>query len=203
MFSQGVLLIWLSGLLFALVHSLTASQSWKQWFYQRGCSETGYRLLYSMFSIGTTVAWVYFVHVLPDTPLYATSGGAEIALWALQGIGLMIGVAAFAPIDGMVFLGLKKAEHTDPFVVKGVYRWLRHPMYVGAMLVLLAMPEQTLNGLHLTLVICLYFVLGSRFEERRMLAEHPEYADYQQQVGAFIPNFGGKHARLGSIISRR
>jgi len=56
---------------------------------------------------------------------------------------------------------------------------------------ILAMPEQTWNGLHFSLVICAYFIIGSRFEERRMLREHPDYADYRQRVGAFTPKLRG------------
>jgi len=55
------------------------------------------------------------------------------------------------------------------------------------MLILLAMPIQTWNGLHLALVICFYFIVGSRYEEARMLLAHPSYASYQQRIPAFIP----------------
>ena len=60
-------------------------------------------------------------------------------------------------------------------------------MYTGAMLILLAMPQQTWNGLNLALAICTYFIIGARLEERRMLAAHPEYAAYRDTVPAFIP----------------
>jgi len=116
-----------------------------------------------------------------------------VVWWMLvsaQILGLAVALAAFLPIDGLVFLGLRKAkEGREPFLVNGIYRHLRHPMYTGAMLVLLAMPEQTWNGLHFSLVICLYFIIGSRFEEARMLREHPDYAGYRQRVAAFVPTF--------------
>jgi len=185
---QSAILIWLSGMLFAIFHSLTAAQSCKAWFYRHGMGETKYRFLYSLISIFTTVIWVYYVHQLADVPLYQTDGIARLLLLALQIIGVALALAAFQPIDGLVFLGLRKAQAaSDPFVVRGIYRWLRHPMYSGAMLILLAMPEQTTNGLHFSLLVCAYFIIGSHFEEARMLAEHPDYADYRQRVPAFIP----------------
>ena len=55
------------------------------------------------------------------------------------------------------------------------------------MLILLAMPEQTWNGLSLALLICVYFLVGARFEESRMLEEHADYANYQKSVPAFLP----------------
>ncbi|MDQ6970413.1 MAG: NnrU family protein [Mariprofundus sp.] len=185
---QSILWIWLSGLLFAVFHSITASTTCKQWFYQRGIQEPRYRLIYSIVAILTTAVWVYFVHQLADTALYQSAGFGQVILMAIQGIGLVLMLAAFHPIDGLVFLGLRPALiGTDPFVERGIYRWLRHPMYVGAMLILLAMPSQSWNGLHFSLLICVYFIIGSRFEEQRMLREHPDYAAYRQRVAAFIP----------------
>jgi len=108
----------------------------------------------------------------------------------LQLLGLMVVLAAFQPIDGLAFLGLRQAgTGTDPFIERGIYRYLRHPMYTGAMVVLMAMPEQTWNGLHFALVICIYFIIGSQFEERRMISQHPEYLAYRARVFAFIPSF--------------
>ncbi|MDQ6988868.1 MAG: isoprenylcysteine carboxylmethyltransferase family protein [Mariprofundaceae bacterium] len=185
---SSVVLIWFSGLVFVVFHSFTAAQVCKAWCYQHGLTEPKYRLLYSVVAVLSTAAWLFYVQQLPDAPFYAWDGTMQMLFWLIQAVGLLIALAAFSPIDGLVFLGLKKAKSgQDPFVVQGVYRWMRHPMYMGAMLILLAMPEQTWNGFHFTLVICLYFILGSRLEERRMLAEHPDYADYQQQVAAFIP----------------
>jgi len=62
-------------------------------------------------------------------------------------------------------------------------------MYTGAMLVVLMMPEQSMNGLTFALLICVYFLIGSRFEEQRMIHAHPDYKIYQRNVPAFIPCF--------------
>ncbi len=186
----SVLWIWLSGLFFAVSHSLLASASCKQWFYRHGLREPRYRLLYSVVALLATGAWVVYVHQLADAPLYQTSGVFWLVMVAVQVLGLIVALAAFQPIDGLVFLGLRKAKaDCDPFIERGIYRWLRHPMYVGAMLILLAMPEQTWNGLHFTLLVCVYFIVGAYFEERRMIAQHADYLAYRQRVPAFIPRF--------------
>jgi len=180
--------VWLTGLLFAISHSLLASQPCKRWAYRHDLREPRYRLIYSILAVLATGIWVFYVHQLPDTPLYQTGGLIRAALIAAQVLGLAMVLAAFQPIDGPAFLGLRIAKgEIDPFIVRGIYQWLRHPMYAGAMLILLAMPEQTWNGLNFTLVICVYFVIGSRFEEARMLHAHPDYADYRRRVAAFIP----------------
>ena len=185
---DSALWIWLSGLIFAVSHSLLASRRCKQWAYSHGLREPRYRLLYSIMAILATGAWVLYVHHLPDFPLYQSDGLFYALLIAVQILGLIVALAAFYPIDGLVFLGLRKARQgKEPFIERGIYRHIRHPMYAGAMLILLAMPAQSWNSLHFALVICLYFIIGYRYEEARMLADHPDYAAYRLRVPAFVP----------------
>jgi len=165
-----------------------AMNSLKTKLYAKGVAEHHYRLFYSVFGIITTMIWLWAIYQLTDAPLYQVDGFMVYILYATQTVGLMIAMAAFIPIDGAVFLGLRKAEQSnDPFIVQGVFKYVRHPMYAGFMLVLLAKPEQTEIGLHFALAVSLYFILGSKLEEKRMLVEHPDYAEYKQRVGAFIP----------------
>jgi len=185
---RSALWIWFVGALFAVSHSLLASQTCKQWIYRHGLNEPYYRLVYSLVAIFSTAGWLVVVHALPDVALYHSSGVVRVLLLAVQLLGLVIVLAAFQPIDGLVFLGLRAAKETgEAFVERGIYRWLRHPMYAGVILMLLAMPEQSWNGLHLSLAVGAYFMIGLRYEEARMLAAHPEYKDYCKRVAAFIP----------------
>ena len=189
---QSAVWIWISGLIFAISHSVLATKYCKHWIYPYGCSEQRYRLLYSIFAVISTGLWILFLHGLPDIPLYQTHGLLWLTLVSLQTLGGSIALAALLPIDGLAFLGLRGSKGgVDPFIIRGIYRHIRHPMYSGVMLILLAMPEQSSNGLHFTLLVCLYFIIGARFEETRMLASHPDYADYRRRVAAFIPGTKG------------
>jgi len=185
---QAVLWVWIYTFAFALLHSLCALNSLKQRVYAWGVSEQQYRLWYSILGVVTTLLWLWLMDGLPSKGLYHAQGVWLYTMYVLQVVGVVIALLALVPIDGAVFLGLKKAEQSnDPFIVRGIYQYIRHPMYAGAMLYLLAKPEQTDIGLHFALTVSLYFILGSKLEEKRMLAEHPDYADYQQKVGAFVP----------------
>ncbi|PIW49598.1 MAG: hypothetical protein COW18_05090 [Zetaproteobacteria bacterium CG12_big_fil_rev_8_21_14_0_65_54_13] len=183
-----MLLIWLVTFLFAVIHSLLATQRCKQWLGRRGLVEPRYRLGYTILSLFLTLIWLAWIHALPDQLLYRADGLLFYMLIALQIAGVIVALAALRPIDTMAFLGFKSAgEQVDPFVISGIYRYLRHPMYSGVMLILFASPWQSMNSLNMALAVALYFLIGSRLEERRMLDQHPAYAAYKQQVGAFLP----------------
>ncbi len=180
--------IWGTGFLFAFIHSLLASRVCKAGWYAIGLSPRAYRLVYSIIAVFLTLAWIGFVHLLPDQLLYVAGGAWQWLLYGLQLAGLGLFLAALRPIDTPAFLGMKPfQDDVEPFIERGVYRRIRHPMYAGIMIIMFAMPSQSLNSLNLFLCISVYFVTGSRFEEARMLAIHPEYAGYMRRVPAFIP----------------
>ncbi len=180
--------IWISGLAFAVIHSGLASDRIKDALYARGVGRQAYRLAYSILALIMTIAWLAFVHALPDRPLYHVEGAFGAILMALQLVGLGIACWALAGFDAGIFLGWRPApEQGEPFQERGAYRYMRHPMYAGVMLALMASPVQSVNSLHLALVVCLYFIIGARLEEARMLRHHPAYADYRSRVPGFIP----------------
>ncbi|MDQ6957948.1 MAG: isoprenylcysteine carboxylmethyltransferase family protein [Mariprofundaceae bacterium] len=185
---MSVVWIWSTGLAFAIIHSALATQYCKNIFYRLGMNPKSYRLAYSILATLLTVLWLGFVHQLPDTTLYRTHGWMNGLMTVVQLAGLGIVVLSLRAIDTSSFLGLSTGpEKQDSFTEHGIYRYVRHPMYSGVMLALLASPVQTVNSLNLFAIIILYFIIGSRFEEQRMQTIHPEYADYQRRVSAFIP----------------
>jgi len=194
----SVVNLWFYTFIFALFHSITATEVLKLWIYRHGIAPHHYRFAYSILGLLTTAVWLILIYALPDAPFYRLNGFWQYVLYVLQFTGIIIAFSALIPIDGAEFLGLKKAKHrTDPFVVSGIYQYIQHPMYAGSMLFLLAKPEMSLNSFHFAVVVGLYFIVGSRFEEKRMLNEHPNCAVYQQQVGAFIPKFKIKYLKRG------
>lgn len=73
-------------------------------------------------------------------------------------------------------------------VVNGLYRWMRHPLYTGGLLLIWLTPVMTVNTLTLIIVLSIYLVVGAVFEEHRLVQEFGEqYTAYQQQVPMLIP----------------
>jgi len=110
-----------------------------------------------------------------------------------QIIALGLLVVGLLQTDVWHFLGLRQLVESQPggsptLLVKGLYRWVRHPLYTAGLLFLWLTPLMTTSLLALNLGLSLYILIGSVFEERRLLAEFgPAYADYQRRVPRLIP----------------
>ena len=141
-----------------------------------------------------TATWLYLIEGIPDKNIYAIDNSLRLLAYALQLVAVLIFYLSLQPINVKVFLGIKAfPEDTEPFVIKGIYGYIRHPMYSSTLLFLLARPTQSVNSLTLIVVIALYFIIGSRLEEQRLLSDHPEYDTYRQHVPAFIPSVRKKN----------
>ena len=115
-------------------------------------------------------------------------------LWPLSPAVLTVGI--LLGITGLVIailgvLGLGPAltaspipRDRAPLVTGGLYGWVRHPIYTGLLL--------GASVWHLVLGLGLFMLLAlkSRWEERMLLDEHPDYQNYAADVGRFVPGVG-------------
>ena len=188
--------------LYGLIHSLLASHAAKRFAEARwgGAARRWYRLGFSLLGGLTLLPLFWLAWALPDQPLY------RIAMpWVLLS-GLIQLAAAGALLAGVKqtgalgFIGLRQAldpagagpliagRGADALVVRGLYRWVRHPLYTSGLLFLWANPTVSWNGLAFNLGATAYLVIGALFEERKLLAEFgPAYAEYRRRTPMLIP----------------
>ena len=70
-----------------------------------------------------------------------------------------------------------------PLEVRGPYRWLRHPIYLGWVLLVFGAPAMTAGRLLFAAVSTAYLVVAIPIEERSLVREFGQsYRDYQRQV---------------------
>ena len=81
----------------------------------------------------------------------------------------------------------RKPQAEVPFVTPFLYRIVRHPLYVGWLFVFWSTPVMTATHLLFALVTTAYILVAIQFEERDLIAQHPEYAEYRKQVPMIIP----------------
>ncbi|HET8874001.1 MAG TPA: isoprenylcysteine carboxylmethyltransferase family protein [Gaiellaceae bacterium] len=96
--------------------------------------------------------------------------GFVLAAWASRALGRSMTALPVPKDDGRL-------------VQTGPYRFLRHPIYVGAALFFGGLSLVfSVYGLLLTAVLALFWVAKARKEERHLLERFPEYAGYRHRT---------------------
>ena len=175
------------------VHSLTASLGVKAAIH-RLLGEGGmrlYRLGYNVFSVLTFLPVLWLRLTLPDAPLYRVPAPWSWLMLAGQAAGLVLLVASVLQTDTLSFVGLRQLfEKSRPgtLVTRGLYRWVRHPIYTSGLIILWLTPVMSVNNLVVYLGLSLYILVGAWFEERKLLREFGEaYAEYRRRTPMLIP----------------
>ena len=96
--------------------------------------------------------------------------------------------------DGSEFLGLRQwlnqtrtVEDQECFHLTAAHRFVRHPWYFFS-LVILWTRDMSAAMLLSALVMTAYFIVGSRMEERKLIAYHGErYLRYMGKVAGLVP----------------
>jgi protein-S-isoprenylcysteine O-methyltransferase Ste14 len=84
------------------------------------------------------------------------------------------------------------------FVVRGPFRWVRHPLYSAVIILLWATPEMSPGRLELAALWTLWILVGALLEERDLVIEFGEtYRQYCNQVPMLIPWRGPAPVQLG------
>lgn len=184
-------------------HSFTASGSVKAWFERRFGKRfvlVYYRLGYNIFSVISFLPAGYFYFRAPDHSLYTIQAPISFGFYLIRSVGLLLmylavketGLSRFAGFQPQFDPATGDATH---FVKSGIYSFVRHPIYTGTYLVLLADPSMTWNKLAVYLVLSLYLLIGIQFEERRLINEFGDrYLAYKSEVPMVFPTFKRKNA---------
>ena len=89
-----------------------------------------------------------------------------------------------------VYLHLRGRPYSHPpFVVKSLYRFVRHPLMVGFLIAFWATPTMTVGHLLFATLFTGYILVGVMFEERD-LARYlgSEYSAYRTETPMFVPS---------------
>lgn len=180
---------------FGVQHSLMA----RQWFKQaitRFIPAPLERSFYVMLS-GFVLFTMSILWSPTDPPLYdlwGTLGGYLLMGMALLGIVVM-GLALRA-VDPFDLVGIRSVQRIwkgqqmvqEPFNVTWIYRQVRHPLYLGMLLLFWFTPTMTHDHLFFAEVMSAYILLGIQFEERDLAAKYGNaYLTYQKNVPMLIP----------------
>jgi protein-S-isoprenylcysteine O-methyltransferase Ste14 len=120
------------------------------------------------------------------TPILTHSG------YLLSTLGVIIGFRSLKEISFSAFLGLSSPskETENHLVIRGLYSLVRHPLYLGIVLIFLGyfLVSGTVGALIHLFCLLIYLPIGIYFEERNLLKKYGSlYEDYLRRIPAILP----------------
>lgn len=187
-----LIILWL---LYFSIHSLLASIKFKQ-FVLNSKPEfmPWYRISFNFIAVLLLVPPLYVMSMYPGEIVWQWSG-----YWFYLANGLaLLAVAGFLwslkAYDSAEFFGTRQLQQgrvdvteEESLHISVLHRYVRHPWYSFA-LVLIWTRDMNTAFLITAILLSLYFILGSRMEEKKLIAFHGDkYRLYQDHVAALIP----------------
>jgi protein-S-isoprenylcysteine O-methyltransferase Ste14 len=112
--------------------------------------------------------------------------------WSFRGmlvLGGVIGLWAFLAMGLQNLRVFPEVPQHGRLIVRGPYRWVRHPMYTSVMLITLSWMVEHPLPFRLALWVGLVMTLSVklRYEEQLLLARFPLYEEYRMRTKRLIP----------------
>lgn len=195
------IIIIVSFAIYGAIHSFLASNYVKR----RIIEEAGdyiafYRLFYNIFALISLFIW-YDTIPRPRIPIYDLVYPFDFIILTFQIISLMFLIWSIRYFDGLEFMGIKQIirwinkeynikdiDEKSKLRTDGLYRISRHPLYLFTILFFVLRPQMDLFYLTLSILLILYFYIGSIYEEKKLVEKFgDEYLQYKNRTGRILP----------------
>lgn len=183
--------------LFGIQHSIMARQGFKRWWAQYVPKP----IERSTFVLATVVILTIMFTFWRPMPavVWEAEGTLAVLLWAGFATGWLIVLASTFIIDHFdlfglrqVFLHLRSKDYTPlPFATRYLYRFVRHPLYLGFIIAFWSTPRMTVGHLLFAAGFTTYILIAIRIEEKDLVNFHGRaYLSYQDKVPMLVPKPG-------------
>lgn len=191
--------VWNAGLVAAwgIIHTATARPSFKAAltkFIPEAAERSTYVLIAGFTSIILTGYW----QSISGQIWQVDTKSLTYLIWLIFLFGWAFLFAATFAINHFDLFGLRQVYHNfknQPlppiaFTQRAMYKYIRHPIQTGVLIGVWATPSMSATQIILSLGFTAYIFIGLWFEERDLMAEHPEdYAAYRRKTGKLFPKF--------------
>lgn len=112
-----------------------------------------------------------------------------LAAWRCFGLGLGIFLWAAASLGTANFTVMPDPCPGGAFTQRGIYRFIRHPMYTAVLVCGFAITWGSPTLVRITaLAVCgIVLVMKIGYEEKQLSTRYPEYADRMKGVARLLP----------------
>jgi protein-S-isoprenylcysteine O-methyltransferase Ste14 len=183
--------------LFGLQHSVMARQGFKE-RWTRIVPQPAERSVYVL-SASITLMILFLLWRPIDAIVWnVTSPALTGIIWLLFWVGWGTVLLSTFLINHFELFGLQQAwlycrgrECAKPeFRQPLLYKWVRHPLYLGFFLAFWAAPEMTAGHLLLAAGMSVYMLIAIRYEEHDLVGLFgQDYETYREEVGMLTPRF--------------
>ena len=192
--------------LFALQHSVMA-RPWFKAAWTRIVPTSVERSTYVLFSSLALLLLFWKWQPMGGMIWNIGSTSGRMALEALYAGGWLTVLIATFLINHFDLFGLRQVwlhllgrPYTAlGFRTPGPYRYVRHPLYVGWLLVFWSAPVMTVAHLVFAVATTAYILVAIRFEERDLVQIHREYAEYRRRVPMILPVGSSKRPEVAEV----
>ncbi|WP_246539954.1 methyltransferase family protein [sulfur-oxidizing endosymbiont of Gigantopelta aegis] len=178
-----------------VLHSLAASLTFKQWFAKRWPELMPYyRLAFNALAMLLLLPLLLVMFVYPGEPLWQWQGIAWYLSRALIVLSILGFFYSLKFYDLSEFWGTRQLKECNTsvhdqecFQISPLHRYVRHPWYFFALVIIWSRDFSTVQLL-VNVLVTAYFIIGSWLEEKKLCTYHGEvYQRYQQQVAGLVP----------------
>ena len=193
--------------LFAIQHSLMARKGFKK-IWTKIIPEPAERSTYVLFSSLTLILlfwqWLPMGGVIWDVQ----SSAGRLIMHSLFVFGWLLVLVATFSINHFDLFGLRqvwlhfrgKKYISLGFMTPGLYKYVRHPLYVGWLFTFWATPTMTAAHLVFALATTTYILIAIQLEERDLIDIHGNaYSNYRKNVPMLIPVMRKKNVLQGTF----
>jgi protein-S-isoprenylcysteine O-methyltransferase Ste14 len=182
--------------LFALQHTVMARRSFKAWW-TRFVSPALERSTFVLAATAILALLLWQWRPIPEPVIWNIESRAGVLLAEhVFFLGWVIALTSTMLLDHFELFGLSqihaqltgRAIPESEFRTPLLYRYVRHPLYLGFVLGFWATPRMTAGHLLFATAMTGYILIGIWFEERDLIAQFGErYHRYREQVGMLLP----------------
>jgi protein-S-isoprenylcysteine O-methyltransferase Ste14 len=180
--------------LFAVQHSVMARPAFKRWW-TRFVPVAAERSTYVLLSSLALVLLFWQWRPIGAVVWSVENDLARTLIYTGYAVGWLLLLVATFLINHFDLFGLRQVwlyfrgkPYTDiPFHTPALYKLVRHPLYVGWLLIFWCAPVMTAAHLLFAVLTTTYILIAIQWEEHDLTNAFPEYAEYRARVPMLIP----------------